>query len=42
MTRRLGGGVPLVASDDREEVIVYKTNIVLQRTKINPHIVRRT
>jgi hypothetical protein len=42
MTRRLGGGVPLVAGDDREEVIAYKTNIVLRRTKINLNIVRCT
>jgi hypothetical protein len=32
MTRRLGGGVPLVAADDREEVIAYKRNVMLRCT----------
>jgi hypothetical protein len=32
MTRRLGGGVPLVAAADREEVIDYDNIIMLQCT----------
>jgi hypothetical protein len=32
MTRRLGGGVPLVAVADREELIGYNSNIMLHRT----------
>ena len=32
MTRRLGGGVPLVAAADREEVIGYENSIMLHRT----------
>jgi hypothetical protein len=32
MTRRLGGGVPLVAAADREEVIGYKFKIMLRCT----------
>jgi hypothetical protein len=32
MTRRLGGGVPLAAAADREEVIGYKFKIMLRCT----------
>jgi hypothetical protein len=32
MTRRLGGGVPLVAAADREEVIGYDNSLMLHRT----------
>ena len=32
MTRRLGGGVPLVAAADREEVIDHDSNIMLHCT----------
>jgi hypothetical protein len=32
MTRRLGGGVPLVAAADREEVIGYANSIMLHCT----------
>lgn len=32
MTRRLGGGVPLVSAADREEVIGYESNVMLHCT----------
>jgi hypothetical protein len=32
MTRRLGGGVPLVAAADREEVIGYENSVMLRCT----------
>ena len=38
---RLGGGVPLIAVTDREEVIGYRNKIILRRTKCKRFYVRR-